>query len=299
MRFSLLLSLLLLLPYPGHCSVQPFGKLQEEQRFKDYTIKIYRNEEAPAETDTNPDHQDGVGCFEILKSGKQVYFQKGFMFEVAGQQSNGQTNSLIAMGRSITSDKQPNLVVREWSGGAHCCYTFTILQISDVFRVVDQIDTRNDDYPEFKDLRKDGSLDLVMDDWTFEYWHVCFADSPSPTVILLYQNHKYRPDLELMKKPAPSDQELHIMAKSMSAKFDSATKFNDDEKWAAPVELWGKMLDLIYSGNMDSAWKLCDLSWPAKHPGKELFLKEFADKLMTSPYYNDINQVGFQAKAKH
>ena len=72
-----------------------------------------------------------------------------------------------------------------------------------------------------------------------------------------------------------------------------------DNKWAAPNDLFSEMLDLIYSGNMESAWKLCNLSWPVKHPGKANFLKEFINQLQTSPYYNDINQASFQGVAVH
>jgi len=114
-----------------------------------------------------------------------------------------------------------------------------------------------------------------------------------------------------MKKPAPSEKELQRMGKELKAKFggvyiayrpaplpDDNTRYADN-KWAAPTEMWQKMLDLIYSGNMASAWKLCELSWPAKHPGKAAFLKEFTAQLMTSPFYNDINRADFQGIAVH
>lgn len=51
------------------------------------------------------------------------------------------------------------------------------------------------------------------------------------------------------------------------------------------------MLDLIYSGNMDLAWMLCDLSWLADHPGKEIFLQEFKEELATCEYYADIERL--------
>ena len=46
-----------------------------------------------------------------------------------------------------------------------------------------------------------------------------------------------------------------------------------------------------YAGNKASAWRLCDLSWPAKHPGKAIFLKEFKKQLATSQYYKAIKQL--------
>jgi hypothetical protein len=280
-----LLTVFLVLPIHAADKTKPFGQLQHEQKYKDYTVRIYWNEIPES---------DAYGCYEILKSGKQVYFQKGFKFKVGNPGSEDTTNKLIEMGRSITSEKQPNLVVWQWSGGAHCCYAFDIFQIGDTFKFIDHLETRDGVDSDFKDLRGDGNLELIMYDWTFEYWHTSFVFSPAPTVILRYLDHKYRPDLELMHKPAPTEQHLQRMAKELKSKFADAAKFIDDDKWSAPPSLWGKMLDLIYSGNMDSAWKLWNLSWPTNHPNKELFLKDFIEELQTSPYYKDINQPGFQ-----
>jgi hypothetical protein len=101
-----------------------------------------------------------------------------------------------------------------------------------------------------------------------------------------------------MRKPGPTRQELQGMAGDFKAKFANAFKYVDD-KWVAPYEMWGKMLDLIYSGNMDAAWKLCDLSWPANHPGKQRFLNDFKKRLATSSYFATINQLNLANRAVH
>jgi hypothetical protein len=280
-----LLTVFLVLPMHAADKTKPFGQLQHEQKYKDYTIRIYWSETSES---------DDYGCYEILKSGKQVYFQKGFKFEVGNPGNGDITNKLIEMGRSITSEKQPNLVVWQWTGGAHCCYAFDIFQIGDTFKLIDHLETGHGIDSDFKDLRGDGNLELVTYDWAFAYWHTTFVDSPAPTVILRYRNHKYRPDLELMHKPAPTEHQLQRMAEELKSKFAHAGKFIDDDKWAAPPSLWGKMLDLIYSGNMDSARKLWNLSWPKNHPNKKLFWRDFIKELQDSPYYKDINEPGFQ-----
>lgn len=89
------------------------------------------------------------------------------------------------------------------------------------------------------------------------------------------------------------------MAAGFKTKFVGVQKDMPDSKWAAPFEMWGEMLDLIYSGNMDSAWKLCDLSWPVKHPGKAIFLREFKKELATSPYYKAIKLLNLGTGAVH
>jgi hypothetical protein len=290
-----LLTVFLVLPIHAADKTKPFGQLQHEQKYKDYTVRIYRNEAPPPETDTNEDHQDGFGCFEILRSGKQVYFQKGGIFGVGSSiEDDAIYKKPVKVGQSIIGNKQPDLVISEINGGNNSLCDYYIFQIGDTFKFIDKI--KNTGGGEFMDLRGSGDLDLITRDvLTFEGWNCCEAASPQPTVIYRYQDHKYRLDLEKMKKPAPTEMELQKMAKDFKAKFaDVQRDMFIDKKWSAPSEMWGKMLDLIYSGNMASAWKLCDQSWPAHYPNKELFLKDFIEELQTSPYYKDINQPGFQ-----
>jgi hypothetical protein len=293
MRFLfLLLSLLLVFTVHAAQYGKPFGQLQDEQKYKDYTVRIYRNEEPPPDNDKNPDHQDGLGCFEILRSGKQVYFQAGVIFKVgySADEVEIDTNA-PKMGQSIVGDKEPDLVITEINGGNNYQCDYYVFQISDTFKFIAQIKDAADG--EFKDLRGNGNLDLgSFDCLTFEGWNCCEAATPQPTVIFRYQDHKYRLDLEKMKQPAPTEQELEGMAAGFKAQFADIQKdWLFDSKWSAPYEMWGKMLNLIYSGNMDLAWRLCDLSWPADHPGKEIFLKEFKKQLATSPYHIDIERL--------
>ncbi len=266
---------------------KPFGQLKEQQKFKDYTVRIYQ--------DTNRMN----GCFEVLKSGKRVFFKEGQFFavgDVTPESGHTVTNS-IKMGQSITSEKQPNLLVTEWTSGNHCCNTFYVFEIGKKFKLIANIDAEYFEISEFRDLRGDGNLELVTADFTFAYWHVGCCFSHSPTIILTYQNGRYLPDLEKMKKMATTEKQLQDWANEYKAKFVDAVKDLPDDKWAAPYEMWQKMLNLIYTGNMNSAWRLCDLSWPANHPGKSIFLKEFIKQLQTSPYYQDINQASFQGVA--
>jgi len=57
--------------------------------------------------------------------------------------------------------------------------------------------------------------------------------------------------------------------------------------------MWSKMLDLIYRWNEQAAWRLCDLSWAADWPGKEVFLQDFRKRLASSAYYGDIERLNF------
>jgi hypothetical protein len=268
---------------PIYAYQKPFGQLQEEQKFNNYTIRVYRSDET------------GLGCFEILMSGKQVYFREGVIFKVGSSIQDDQIHmNPVKMGQNIMGDKQPDLVISELNGGNNSLCDYYIFQIGDTFRFIARIE--NTDGGEFKDLHGNGDLDLVTRDvLTFAGWHCAEVYNPDPTVILRYQNLKYRPDLEKMKQPAPTQTELQRMAAGFKAKFAGVVKDVEDDRWTAPHEMWGKMLDLIYSGNMRSAWELVDLSWPDNHPGKAVFLREFKKQLKKSPYYEAISQPVFQS----
>jgi len=259
----------------------PFGQLQEEQKFNDYSVRIYL------------DKNTSSGCFEILRSGKQVYFHDGQFFGLGGvtpESVQTPARTPIKMGQSITSDKQPHLVVTGWTSGNHCCTTSYVFEIGPRFKQVAKIEALYFGTSEFRDLGGDGDLRLVTADWTFAYWNVPCSSAHCPTVILRYQDGRYVPDLELMKIPAPSQTQLEQWANSFQAKFAAPDLVN---QWPAPPEMWQKMLDLIYTGNMEVGWRLLDLSWPDRG-GKQGFIKAFKKQLSTSPYYAAITQSSFQ-----
>jgi hypothetical protein len=78
------------------------------------------------------------------------------------------------------------------------------------------------------------------------------------------------------------------MAKEFMAKFDDLGVVTP---FPAPPEMWQEMLNLIYTGNMTTAWRLLDMSWPAGKPGKMKFLRGFKKQLSKSPYYKDIKSL--------
>jgi hypothetical protein len=45
------------------------------------------------------------------------------------------------------------------------------------------------------------------------------------------------------------------------------------------------MLDLIYGGHPEMAWKFLDVAWPPKVHGKERFARDFRNQLAKSKYW--------------
>ena len=58
-------------------------------------------------------------------------------------------------------------------------------------------------------------------------------------------------------------------------------------------QLWGTMLELIYTGHRILAWQFLDMAWPQGVAGKnDAFMNDFIEQLRKSPYWNSIAQLG-------
>lgn len=254
------------------CDVRSPADIVKQQVFGEYGVKTVRY--------SSKGVVDYPGCFEILKCGKLVYFDSGTYFRIGKPYRQKQSNGDIAMGSDITADGTPNLVIWEWTGGAHCCYLYHLFDIGEGFRHI-QILNAGHDEGSFVNIDNEPDLEFVMQDWTYAYWLTSFLASPAPTVILKYQKGRYKEALDLMKQKPPDPDRLKIEAQG----------FKIMKGWAEadpPVQLWSRMLDLVYSGNMKTAWVLLDFAWPDKIPGKKQFVADFKRKIRQSPFWDRI-----------
>lgn len=251
------------------------ARLLKERSFREYAVRIYGT-------------GDGITDqrVEISMNGSNVFERTGFSFAIGDDPQGARTNRLTEMGRNITGDGTPDLIISEWTGGCHCCFLLHVFEIGATFRHVQTIDAGHSDLVRFEDVDNDGALELPLCDWTFAYWHTCFAESPAPQVILKFGKGQFRPAAGLMQKPPLSKNELaalkHAVAKSWA---------EDKERKGPPPRLWGEMLKLIYSGRMKQAWELFEMSWPEKQDGKQAFREAFDAQLKTSPYWTDIQKM--------
>jgi hypothetical protein len=238
---------------------------------------------------SDSDETDMQSCFEIVKDGESVFSLEGYTFNI-GKLYEKVDDSPSPLMTDITGEGLPDLVISEYTGGAHCCLFLHVFELGPEFRLIQTINVKHSDLAYFKNLDEDPALELPMNDWTFAYWHAAFADSPAPDVILKYGGRKYEMAADLMRRPARGTQELNELA----ADIISSPEWEDDYE-RVPVRLWAEMLDLIYTGNMAQAWILLDLAWPEGVEGKQEFLDAFKAQLQTSPFWQDIqalNQEG-------
>jgi len=248
-------------------------KPEDEQSFQDYVVKTY------SDLDT------GIGRFELYRKGKLIYQQKNHHFYIGLiDRENKEANERVAMGWDLTGKGIPNLLISEWSGGAHCCHSFHLFEIDKKFRKIAEIKAGDSALAEFKDLDQDKKLEFIGNDWIFAYWHTSFAQSPAPPIILCFQNNQYMLAVDLMRKPVPTALEI-------DSKIHEIRKSKAWQEKEPPADLWAWMLELIYTGHAKPAWDVFEKSWPEKVPGKKKFFTEFRSQLSKSIYWPQIKKM--------
>lgn len=246
-----------------------------EARFADYVVATYR-------------YPNALGCFEILRRGQQIYTENGLAFYIGGVRDPSDSDSprlLTPIGTDVTGLGTPDVIVGEWTGGAHCCFIFRIFELGpQTLRRVTTIDAQDSDGAHFEDVDHDGRLEFLTSDWTFAYWGTSFADSPAPDLILRFRDGGFHPALDLMRKPVLPMIDLQSRAITLQKEWD-------ENEPGLPPSLWKEMLDLIYSGNAKQAWQFFDMAWPKDKKGKEQFRLDFKDQLAKSPFWKDLQEL--------
>ncbi len=259
-----------------------------------YTLNIYDS--------TGPEG----GAFEILDSGRRVYACFGHRFWPADLEP-GNENPLLAMGNDVTGDGKSNLVIFEWTGGAHAAFYHHVFEIAENLAHIQTISV-HDGGGRFADLDGQPGLEFEAPDWSFAYWCTSFADSPAPRIVLRFEDGRYRLAADLMRKPTPDRRVLEWNAKVLResdrwfisqpahgwytlAGMRERLWLGSWKRVGVPIDLWREMLDLIYTGNDDAALEFLNMAWKPGYPGKRARFNEFRSQLAKSPYWPEIREM--------
>lgn len=200
----------------------------------------------------------------------------------------------------LTGDAMPDVIVAEYSGGAHCCYGYTIYSLGEKSKKYDELTGQHTQFV-FADVDHDGKYEAIGMDWTFAYWNAGFAQSPAQVVILKPGIDGYKMAPQLMKTLPPSEKQIQeIVDECTTVIGEGANAINN-----IPVEVWSNMLDLIYCGHSAKAWVLLDRVWPKaakatvgvdgeKPITKAEFIAMLMDQLEGSPYWDGVRELNKQ-----
>jgi len=252
----------------------------QECSYLDWTAKVWRDPETL------------MWMLQVQRKGEVVYEKKGGAYRIGLMYPDypdqgrppGYKNDVIAMGKDITGYGIPDMVVSEWSEGAHCCLSFNIFELGEKIRLVDVIKAEDGDFSYFADLDHDGLPEFIGYDFAFAYWRTGFVQSPAPKIILHFRNGKYVIAGDLMKRSASSAEDIDKIIEQV----------RKDNSWAhsrPPEALWSFMLHLIYTGRADLVPNFCQGAWPKEVPGIDTFLEDFRAQLKESQYWSQIYEM--------
>jgi hypothetical protein len=229
------------------------GPVDTQATIGAYTLRVLRDTAA------------GDQIVDIARGGHRVFAVRAF----------GARLELV--GRDLTGDRSPDVVVRQYSGGMHCCSQATVLGLGPTLVNYGTIDGADGDI-EFDDIDNDGVMEAKVNDFRFAYWRdYAFVETQAPDVILRFRGGGYQPACDLMREDAPDNATLNRRARELTDGWNAGNP---------PAEFWGYAVDLIYGGQADLAWHWLDRAWPRAIGGKDEFLGDLRDKLRGSPCWS-------------
>lgn len=230
------------------------GLLENEETVGNYRIRLVRDTAA------------GDRIVDILLHGRRV-------FAVSAPDAR-----LEHVGDDLTGDRVRDVVVLLHTGGVHCCTNAVVLSLgNDSLRRVGIV-AGGDGEIAFDDIDGDGAAEVKVQDWRFAYWRdYAFVETAAPEVIYRHTPDGYRPACDLMREPAPSQRVLENHARELSAGWTSGDP---------PSEVYSYVLDLVYAGHADLAWRFFDLAWPPGNPGKDEYRNDLRNQLRGSPCWS-------------
>lgn len=237
-------------------------------------------------------NDDDGACLQVT-SNHRIIFRRTLDNPVGyalGQSADAQFKiPAIKNGTDVTERGNPDMIASFSTGGAHCCGFHYVFELKPRFRLLATLSDRDDDLAHFEDSHTDGHYYYITADWTFAYWYGSFAGSPNHEVILRWQDDGsgggFHLAMDKMYRPAPSEKEWN----------SALSQLRDDLKLEAnnmvnflPQDLWQEILDLLYTGHSDLAWKfLAEVGRKAQqNPYPDL--ADFCSTLKTSPYWSEL-----------
>ena len=231
---------------------------------------------------------DDGACLEVTTGGKVVYSQSVDSYETytLGQPGDAEEHiPEIANGTDVTERGQPDMIVSLFTGGAHCCRIHYVFELKPKFKLLATIQDAADGFAYFTRDQGDAHYYFLTGDWTFDYWPSPSYGSPNAPIVLRFMEDAkgggFHLASEKMKKPAPTEKEWN-------EKLSDAQDALDPADVNSPAILWDTVLNLIYTGHSDLAWKFVDAMGPKAQQKPFPSLADFCAILKQSPYWPDL-----------
>jgi hypothetical protein len=149
----------------------------------------------------------------------------------------------------LRSGPGQHVIVQDWSGGAHCCFDYRVLQVQGT-EVRSEGEIRAGDCSlRVADLDHDGALELIACDSRFAYaFDFPFVDSPLVPVVYTFRDRAYVAD----NRRFP--QVFQFRLAQERRRLTEATRTADAR--AARRAVLSLLVHSLYAGRVTEAW--CD-----------------------------------------
>ena len=191
---------------------------------------------------------------------------------------DGVAEEVPIVDRDINGDGKPELVLRSWSGGAHCCYVLHVLQTGPTPCLIDRLGADHVGY--LTDIDADGVLEFVNHDSAWHGFHTHYTWQLEPELIHRYQDGRWRLAGALMRKPPPTANQMDGWLKTIrEGRFEGI-------ECVPEVCVLRAMLRLHYSGHPELSWQY--FARVGDELEKESFKQEFERRLAASEAWTEL-----------
>lgn len=281
-------------------------------------FRLLKNGKTIFSNDLAGDYHHSPGNVVEMVDNSSAYATKSIVFPLANARiknefdPNGKDNLSLTDDRltrllpinDLFSRPYPGLIVGTFSGGANsCCTDYELFSLGgDKVTKLPSLEGRDVYRFTFGDFHGDGRhQQAIGNDMTFVYWNAPRPNSPTPGVVLDYSPsgwHLSSEDMRLASIPAEKIGQAIAICKTQQQASEKAYPPEEGEFALKPC-VWATMLNLIYAGQANEAWRFLDQVWPegkisdqqdeqGNRMDKAQFVRSFKSQLHESPYWHDL-----------
>ncbi len=201
----------------------------------------------------------------------------------------------------INGDGYAELVFHSYTGGAHCCNEYTIIELRPDISEPYIFNTGSGDITFLKDTTRDKKLRFEMWDDKYSYMlNLCFACSPAPKVVAYYDKRKLnlnvertkilreKEELKLTRSRVVYDkkEKPNFIEKALYPDGQANLKFDNPSVAFYTIE---EILHQLYVGNKQKAVFIMQKYFDFEHPSlRKVFLYDLTKRMSNSLFWDDI-----------
>jgi hypothetical protein len=180
---------------------------------------------------------------------------------------------------------EKQLIVEGYSGGAHCCWSYWIYELTPNLRLIYESNNYEVGYELWPiDLDQDGTFEFTQSVMAFDYFlSLPHSDSPFPTAVFMFEPRK--------KAYLPANRRYSdYVLEGLDADLDRASESTQETGFLGRTQRFSTVLRIllkyVYGGRENEGWKYYDEKYTAED--KERMRSSIKNALRSDPIYRTI-----------